>query len=445
MKWHELDLPPALRDLMPWDELPEGSFGEVTADQEDELVDAFYDYRADWQRQVSAEAYRLRIREAAQERVKAERVPPSPPFDIGTLGEILARPADPPHRVEGLIPSDGSTLIVAQRKTGKTTLLLNLARALLTGEELLGRFATRPIAGKVAFLNYEVSGDQVGRWAHEAGLPEDRLVFVNLRGRRNPLPVAEDRARLVEILRAHEVESLIVDPFGRAYSGSSQNDPGEVGAWLADLDRFARGEVGATDLVLAAHAGWDGERSRGSSALEDWADSIITVVRDKDDASSRFLRAEGRDVTVEEDRLEFDPHTRLLSLSGAGSRKAATKVRRVTSLVGFVVDELRNETGLSGYEIEKRWRAKGLSFQKGEANAAGRAGVDQGLLLVETGPRNSLLFRLNPSPPRPPHTSPGGTWDDLPDLPYKGEVVPGRSQGVTSPQETDRYLEVVSR
>src|SRR5687768_13005377 len=60
----------------------------------------------------------------------------------------------------------------------------------------------------------------------------------------------------------------------------SQNDPGEVGAWLIGLDQFTRTEVGALDLVLATHAGWNGERTRGSSALEDWADSIITMTRD---------------------------------------------------------------------------------------------------------------------------------------------------------------------
>ena len=65
-----------------------------------------------------------------------------------------------------------------------------------------------------------------------------------------------------------------MDPFGCAYTGKSQNDPGEVRAWLDDLDRYARTEVGALDLVLTAHMGWAGEHVRGASSLEDWADSI---------------------------------------------------------------------------------------------------------------------------------------------------------------------------
>ena len=67
-------------------------------------------------------------------------------------------------------------------------------------------------------------------WADEhrrAGRP---AVLVNLRGRRNLLATEDGRAELVELIRGHEGEVLIVDPFGRAYTGKSQNDAGEVGA-----------------------------------------------------------------------------------------------------------------------------------------------------------------------------------------------------------------------
>ena len=427
MRWHELKLPAQIREWMPWDgsDWPTGWDVGLSDHEAEEIIDAFSEFQWDWQRQVSVEAYRLRVREAAVQKVAAERVVAAPPFDFGLLQEVLERPQEPPHRAEGLIPSEAGTLIVAQRKTGKTTLMLNLARTLIEGGEFLGRFPTRAIAGKVAILNFEVSAAQVARWAADAQVPADRLLLVNLRGRRNPLAHEDDRKILAELLFGHRVESLIVDPFGRAYTGKSQNDPGEVGAWLADLDRFARAEVGAKDLILAAHAGWDGERTRGSSALEDWADSIITLVRDKDDEQVRYLRAEGRDVLVEEDQLVFNADTRTLSMAGAGSRRKVSKARKVGSLVGFVVDELKVEAGLSGYKIEERWRAKGLNFQKGDGSAAAKRGVELGFLLMEQGPRNALLFSLNPSPPRLPHTSPAGWSDDLPDLPYKGEVVTG--------------------
>jgi hypothetical protein len=155
-----------------------------------------------------------------------------------------------------------------------------------------------------------------------------RFYLVSLRGRRNPLSHDGDRAELAEQLRRHEVEALFVDPFSRAYIGKSQNDPGEV-TWLAELNRFARADANAVDVVLNAHAGWNGERSRGASALEDWADSIITLVTDPDDRTIRFMRAVGRDIDVDEDRLHYDPHTRTLSLTGDGKRAVVHATKRL--------------------------------------------------------------------------------------------------------------------
>jgi len=54
-------------------------------------------------------------------------------------------------------------------------------------------------------------------------------VWFNLRGRRDPLTCA-DGPREARRFCGGKVESRIVDPFGRAYSDSSQNDAGEVDA-----------------------------------------------------------------------------------------------------------------------------------------------------------------------------------------------------------------------
>ena len=288
------------------------------------------------------------------------------PFDAGTLGEVLARPEPPRARVEGLVPWQASALVVAQRKAGKTTWALNLARSLITGAPFLGSLPVRAIApdARVGFLNYEVSGAQLARWADEVRVPVDRLFLVNVRGRRNPLTDPEDRARLAELLRANRVESLVVDPFGRAFGGASQNDAAEVGGWLVNLDTFARAEVGALDLILTAHAGWNGERTRGSSALEDWADVIITLNRD-DETGDRFIRATGRDIELDEDRLDFHPITRTLSLSGAGGRKAAAEDRQDADTARTILALLTaNPEGLSGNELAKAARRKDGAFTR---------------------------------------------------------------------------------
>lgn len=343
---------------------------------------------------VIADRVRRRVLDdRAAEEYKRLTEPPAPPFDAGTLAEILARPEEPPMRAEGLIPWSGSALVVAQRKTGKTTLLLNYARALITGEAFLGQFPVIPIAehARVAFLNYEVSAKQLARWAHEAGVPVDRFYQVNLRGRRNPLAHPDDRAALAATLREQNVEAVIVDPFGRAYTGASQNDNGEVQAFLVDLDMFVRAEVGADDLLLAAHAGWDGERSRGASALEDWGDTIITLTRDPEDEERRYMRAIGRDVEVDEDELTMHEPTRTLTRSGFGSRKNQRRNKESAGLAVKVVQAAREKPGCS-----KSTLADIIAEDHGDTSlksgrGAGRlsAAIDlaerQGLLRVEKG------------------------------------------------------------
>lgn len=330
------------------------------------------------------------------------------PFDAGTLGEVLARPAEPEARVAGLVPWQASALVVAQRKAGKTTLTLNLARCLITGEPFLGSLAVRPIApdARIGFLNYEVSAAQLARWADEVGVPVDRLFLVNVRGRRNPLTDAEDRARLAELLRAARVEVLIVDPFGRAFGGVSQNDAAEVGAWLVNLDTFARAEVGARDLFLTAHAGWNGERTRGSSALEDWADVIITLNRDED-SGDRFIRATGRDIELDEDRLRFDPLTRTLSLTGTGSRKDAAEDRQDAETAETILALLRaNPGGLSGEQLNAASRRKDAAFRR--VRDALVCDPDSPVTACQRqGRGGGTVYRLiDTEPPEPPENPP---------------------------------------
>lgn len=341
-----------------------------------------------FEKAVSETELRLEAAEEAKRRVRVKQLGDQPPFDAGTLAEILARPPEPPYRIEGLMPSDSSTMVIAQRKVGKTTFVLNLCHALISGGLFLDRFVTRPIEpqNKVCILNYEVGASQVARWADRAHVDPDRLYVVNLRGRRNPLSSPEDRAELAGLLRAQRVESVIVDVFGRAFTGENQNDNGEVGAFLVDLDRFAREEVGARDLVLTAHAGWQNERSRGASALEDWPDSIITLVKNETDGF-RYFRAIGRDVEIEEDKLELSGGK--LRMTGAGNRAQAIRSDKLNRLLPKAIEAVAEMGPLTGTALETHWRENGIPHQKGD-----------GFDVLKTGPFERIESRGNAKPYR---------------------------------------------
>lgn len=394
------------------------------------------------ERAVAKEVHRLRIQQEARERFRRENLPELPPFDIGTLGEVLARPADPPDRVEGLIKTDGSTLVVAQRKTGKTTLMLNLARSLITGEDFLGRFATRPIVGNVALLNFEVSAQQVARDAARVGVDPDRLTLVNLRGTRNPFTSPEALQALGEQLRERNIETLIVDPFGRAYSGENQNDNGEVTRWLVGLDEFARAVVGARDLVLVAHAGWEGERARGASALEDWADSILWIRRGTGASeSTRYFKAEGRGVDVHEDEISFDPATQHLALTGKGSRREASKLAAMNDVMPEVLDYIKSNPGASQREITREVVGKAEAIR-----AALKQLIDDGYVIKEKeGQAHRHYSKDTPRPTAsPPRPGRGAITASPRPTPFRGDgrgrdpeesATASRSEGRGSPKQ----------
>lgn len=385
--------------------------------------------------EIRAEVRKLRVRDEARRRFALEQRGELQPFDAGTLAEVLARPPEPPMRVAELMPSDGAVLLSAQRKTGKTTLSANLTRSLLTGEDFLGRFAVRPIAGDVAFLNYEVSAAQLARWLSDVGVPADRCHLVNLRGTRNPLTVEDERARLASHLRERGVEAIIVDPFGRAFGGQSQNDAGEVGRWLIDLDHFVRAEVGAKDLVLTAHAGWNGERTRGSTALEDWADAVWTLTRDTDEEEgARYFRAMGRDVDLDEDRLDFDPQTRRLSLAGAGSRKHSREHRRHDETRREILSLLASHgEGLTGKELATRAGGR----RDAAFTRARQSLVDDGSVLAQPrkkGRGGGVMYSLNPNLPNLPKLTDSVSSEPTEPPLYRGRFSSGTFE--SEPTET---------
>jgi len=278
-----------------------------------------------FEQDVSVELRKLRVREEARHRLAIEKAGDAPPFEAMLLADTPLFSQES-FRIEGLLPTAASMVINAQHKTGKTTLTLNMALSMITGEPFLGRFCVKPVDGRVAILNYEVSGEQLGHWARQAQIPQDRLLLVNLRGRRNPFAYPDDLKRLAALLKGQQVESLIVDPFGQAYPGTNQDSSGEVSAWLTELDRYARSLVGAVDLIVTVHAGWNQERARGSSALGDWPDSILYLTRENTD--DRYLRATGRDVSLDEDKLIYQPDIRRLTLSGTGGRNQVRQAKK---------------------------------------------------------------------------------------------------------------------
>lgn len=329
---------------------------------------------------VHDETDRLAAREIIRQIMDPSALVPEG-IHLTALADLTGTP-ETLFRVDQVMPADGNVLIVAQRKAGKTVLALNLARAVLGGTDFLGMFPVTPVAGSLAFFNYELSPQMFAAWCRDLGLPEDRLLVANMRGYGNPLGSKDAKDKLAKVMRSHAVEVLVIDPFSVAYTGQDANSPYEVRTWLTQLEDWFRGQAEGREIVLTAHAGWSSDdRARGASSLEDWPDSIITL---KSNAQSqrRTFAVRGRDVTVDPVAIEMHPETRVLQTGG---------VSRQEPLSEACLEIVREETGLNTEQISTALRDKGVSFRKGEENRALRELIASGQVKVRLGSKGARL------------------------------------------------------
>jgi len=307
--------------------------------QSDESAHTMADAR---QAYLEAEVERLQLQRDARrllderEAAAAWREPPS--WDLPAL---LAMPEEPlMFTVAELMPTGSNVLLTAQFKAGKTTLVSHLAACLADGKAFLGRFDVTPGAGRIALWNYEVSPAQFAAWLRRLSIgAAERVVGINLRGYVMPLLTPRAEGWAVDWLARHEVEHWIVDPWGRAITGTDENSNSEVGRWVETLDAIKE-RAGVKNLIVPTHTGraeqeQGAERARGAARLDDWADVrwILTVQE-----GTRYFRAHGRDVDVPEGALEFDPLMRALSWADGAREKSASPGRRRPQ--GNVFDEL---------------------------------------------------------------------------------------------------------
>jgi archaellum biogenesis ATPase FlaH len=353
--------------------------------------------------QVQTRLLALRSQHQARQLFNQEQTGDLPPLDIATVGDILQRDPPPEPRVEGLIPWDACTLVTAKAKVGKSTLLLSLAHSLITGAPALGRLKVRPIQADrtVVFLNAEMAPAQLTAWAHDRGVPPHRLVIAQMRGQASRLDDDHRMEDLARQLAAFNPETIIVDTFSALFQGDSQNDAQQVRQFLERLTRL-KILSGALDLILTAHAGKDDAKgARGSTSLEDWPDSIIALRRPDDDSKTRFIKAWGRDIELEEDRLDWDPDTRTMTLTGDGNPAQTIRKHRVDTLTQTVAQIVLDEPGVNNLGVEHKLKTQGVKARHDDVRHALALAVDLKLIDRERGPHASWIHFPHAEPPDP--------------------------------------------
>jgi RecA-family ATPase len=235
----------------------------------------------------------------------------------------------------------------------------------------------------------------------EMGVPGDRMFVFNVRGCENPLLTEAGRFDLAQKIKEQRGAVLIVDPFGRAFAGE-QNDASQVAPWLVNLDQVAE-MSGCSEMLLTAHAGWNGERARGSSALEDWPDAIVTMRKDSE--KNRWLKADGRDVDIEEMMLIWNETTRTYSPSSA--TPVSARERAITMLADEIVKHVKAVPGMNMTELTASLKNDGVTYQKGNLAPAREQAEMRKQIRTEPKGKGLALFPVDLYVVAPPAASDG--------------------------------------
>jgi hypothetical protein len=312
------------------------------------------------------------------------------------LGEFLAEP-DPPviYRIDRLMPTGSRVLLTAGHKAGKSSMLGNLIRALVDGGKFLSEFDVSPVR-RVVLIDNELDPRTLRRWLRAYGIVNVGAVsVVSLRGKVGAFNILDPETRARWAAAIGPADVLILDCLRPVLDALGLDEHRDGGRFVVALDALLA-EAGIGEGLLSHHTGHVGERARGDSRLQDWPDVLWRIVRDgadegqEDPLAVRYLTAYGRDVAVPEMQLGFEPLTRTMTVTGAGSRQQV----KADGALAALLTAMRNYTGadpLSANRIETQLML-GSGYGRQAIRDALSHGVAHGRIDARQGPRNAIFY-----------------------------------------------------
>jgi hypothetical protein len=358
------------------------------------------------------ELHRQRIRRIVRQKLDLEewQAPPA-----GRSLDLARK--EPPRPVRQMVPGvipRGIVILSAQFKAGKTTLAIDLASCLRSGEPWLGQYAVPWLGGTVAYFNLEVDESEFHSWLDKrvprritCSCPDEHhedcgyepkkcrklgchsmececwadgeclcgddecncecevtditahgIVHYPLRGARLNLMDPHTEEWVIGELREHGARVWIIDPLGRMLE--NENDNSEFNSWLRVVERIAR--EARLDLVFVLHhtghnqGDDDIPRSRGASAMMGGTDANLAyrhggALGGYPPDNKRYLSGFGRGIDLEEITLDFDFASSRLYVAESSNGRAADAEARLADLAVTAL-ELADDERLNRGDLE---------------------------------------------------------------------------------------------
>lgn len=361
--------------------------------------------RAKWEEAIEEALFSGRARREAK-RILAEEECPSQPIPEATpLDKLLQEPDEEvQYRIDGWQPFGTKILIVGQGKAGKSHLAHNLIRSLVDGTRFLKHARTNAIEGNVGLLDFELSKAMGRRWLRKQEIENvEKVVPWWMRGAASSFNILDPNIRRdwVYQLAEHNVTYVILDCLRPVMDALGLDEHNQAGKFFGAFEALLK-DAGIEEAAVVHHMGHSGERSRGDSRIVDWPDAswLLTLENIVDQSSPRFLRAYGREIHREEQKVIFDMENGHMHITkGARSNTAA-----LDALEGVL--QMFKESGESaGDEVMSQLAIlrgmKDTGHSRASILAGLRIGRDQGKLTEARGGRNTLIYGLAVSGARP--------------------------------------------
>ncbi len=238
-----------------------------------------------------------------------------PPFEEPNpqSGSDFLAQSDTPvgYKIADLWPEGSNVLFAAPAKFGKSTMMMNMIRSLLTGDAFLGYFDCEPVpeGESLLLIDFEMNPDRVRDQLRGQGLRSltdqvlDRLRVECLRGKIKKFDITDDDAvqYWVDYCQEHNVTTLILDPLAPllGFLNVAENENSEINRFFQQLDELKE-KAGIKDMIVVHHCGHMADyRPRGASRFNDWPDALWGAkLSDPNDPANctRTFHARGRDV-----------------------------------------------------------------------------------------------------------------------------------------------------
>ena len=205
--------------------------------------------------------------------------------EIENLDTALKEPHDlTPELIQGTLRRGHKMLIAGPSKAGKSFLLMELAAAISTGGEWLGKRCRK---GRVLYLNLEIDKNSFITRFEEIYKSMDldiknaeKITFLQLRGKSEALDKLAPM--IIRRVRGQELAAIILDPIYKVLTGD-ENNARDMSSFCNQFDRIAT-ETGAAMIYVHHHSKGSQigkrsmDRASGSGVFARDPDALLDMV-----------------------------------------------------------------------------------------------------------------------------------------------------------------------